>query len=175
MKKMWIKEYGIISWHSISTHVIHISCHMVKYSFSDSILESKNGWFAGSLIQHFWAHSGRIWARHLRDKWATRQVDQTNRGKNKKYAKRHLWISIPLIATNLAFFGTSTPSRSWTLHFGRKQMFHRRSIAKIGNSMRILRKLFQFSRNNLGNQERAKTWIDGILFPSSTLSYFPGC
>ena len=35
------KILGIISWHFISLHVIHISCCMVKYSFPDSILELK--------------------------------------------------------------------------------------------------------------------------------------
>ena len=33
----------IISWHFISSHVIHILCYMVKCSFSNSILESKIG------------------------------------------------------------------------------------------------------------------------------------
>ena len=160
---------------------------MVKYSFSDSILESKNGWFAGSPIQHFWAHSGRIWARHSRDKGATRQVDQTDQETNKKYARRHLWISIPLIVTNLAFSGTSTQSRSCTLDFDRKNVplkIYRPfwqphvptlAITQILGKHPSLQIKLAIQETVSGNQERAKTKINGTLSPSHIPSYFPSC
>ena len=142
----------------------------------------KNGWFTGNPNQHSRAHSGGIWARHSRDKGATRQADQIDWG-TKTYMDPHsihcnqariLWYSI-IIFIQVMNLGSQSGAT-----------FHRRFITRIGSPMRLLRQSVQLlgRRPNLlilrtvqetisGNQKGIEKRNDWILFQSHTLSYFP--